>query len=138
MMHYARSDTHFLLSIYDHLRNALLEQSRASPPTANGEDPTVGGEDPTAGGENPTIGGEKEAIDPQQAMREVLRRSADTALKLYEREGYDEETGKGSMGWLNPSKKWMPIVAREEQAGLVFKRLHALRDRIAREEDESP
>jgi len=104
---YARSDTHFLLSIYDQLRNALLETS-------------------------------KDEANPQRAMREVLDLSAQTALKYYEREGYDEVTGKGRMGWSGTARKYLSKSSMELKPGLVFRRLHAWRDRVAREEDENP
>ena len=107
LLQYARSDTHFLLTIYDNLRNNLLEQSR-------------------------------DEQNPQRAMREVLALSAETALKMYEREGYDEASGRGRMGWYAPSRKWVPTGSKEMKPGLVFRRLHAWRDQIARDEDESP
>ena len=107
MLRYARSDTHFLLTIYDHLRNALLELSRNE-------------------------------VNPKRAMREVLDLSEETALKVYERDGYDEITGKGRMGWGAPAKRWLPKGLGEMEPMLVFRRLHAWRDRVAREEDEAP
>lgn len=122
MMDYARSDTHFLLFIYDNLRNALLEQS-SRPPTP----------DPDG---TPII--ETVRRNPQAAMREVLNRSADTALKLYEESAYDPETGKGSGGWLAPGRKWLPKGSIDEEPGWVWRKLHAWRDRTARELDESP
>lgn len=106
MLLYARSDTHFLLSIYDHLREALLEKS-------------------------------KNETNPQRALRETLEHSAETALRLYEREGYDEAIGKGRMGWHFPMIKWVKG-AKHLEAGLVFRRLHTWRDQVAREQDESP
>ncbi|WRT64045.1 uncharacterized protein IL334_000973 [Kwoniella shivajii] len=122
MLHYARSDTHFLLYVYDNLRNALLEQSSRPPsPDPNG---------------NPII--ETTRRNPQQAMREVLGRSADTALRLYEKDEYDEETGKGSGGWMGAARKWLPKGAVDEEPGWVWRKLHAWRDRLGRELDESP
>ncbi|OCF33232.1 hypothetical protein I316_04973 [Kwoniella heveanensis BCC8398] len=122
MLHYARSDTHFLLFIYDNLRNSLLQQSSRPPsPDANG---------------NAII--ELGRRNPQQAMRDVLNRSADTALKMYERDEYDEETGRGTGGWLQAARKWLPKDAIDEESGWVFKKLHVWRDRLARQLDESP
>ncbi|WVF70846.1 hypothetical protein IAT40_005640 [Kwoniella sp. CBS 6097] len=122
MLHYARSDTHFLLFIYDNLRNSLLQQSSRPPsPDANG---------------NAII--ELGRRNPQQAMRDVLNRSADTALKMYERDEYDEESGRGTGGWFQAAKKWLPKDAIDEEAGWVFRKLHAWRDRLARQLDESP
>lgn len=71
-------------------------------------------------------------------MREVLKLSAETALKVYEREGYDEVRGKGSMGWSAPARKWLRGGSLELEAGLIFRRLHAWRDQLARQEDEAP
>jgi exosome complex exonuclease RRP6 len=75
--------------------------------------------------------------NPQAAMREVLERSAETALRVYEREPYDILTGRGTNGWLALSRKLGKGVI-EEESGFVFKRLHAWRDMTARKEDESP
>ncbi|WWD18046.1 hypothetical protein CI109_102493 [Kwoniella shandongensis] len=122
MLHYARSDTHFLLFIYDSLRNGLLEQS-SRPPSPDPEGNTVI---------------ETARRNPQAAMREVLYRSADTALKLYEREVYDEETGRGPGGWAAAGRKWLPKGAIDEEAGWIWRKLHTWRDRLARELDESP
>ncbi|KAK4688913.1 exosome complex exonuclease RRP6, partial [Tremellales sp. Uapishka_1] len=118
MLHYARSDTHFLLFVYDNLRDALLaKSSRANSPSGEGV---------------------SAATNPQQAMREVLNRSEDTALRLFERNDYDERGGKGAGGWLNMSRKLGSKDAIHEEVGYVFRKLHAWRDGIAREEDESP
>ncbi|KAK6905601.1 hypothetical protein I203_106431 [Kwoniella mangroviensis CBS 8507] len=122
MLHYARSDTHFLLYIYDNLRNSLLEQSSRPPsPDPNG---------------NPVI--EVTRRNPQQAMREVLGRSEDTALKMYEIDEYNEETGKGTGGWMGAAKKWLNKTVVDEEPGWVWRKLHAWRDRLGRELDESP
>jgi len=101
MLHYARSDTHFLLYIYDNLRNALLDR-------ANGE---------------PTL------------LRTVLNNSENTALRLYEEELYDYETGLGMNGWETLTRKWNRPMSGLQMA--VFRSVHAWRDRVAREEDES-
>ncbi|WVN85849.1 uncharacterized protein L203_101001 [Cryptococcus depauperatus CBS 7841] len=123
MLYYARSDTHFLLFIYDNLRNALLQKSsHALSPDAK-DAPIV-------------LSSAKQ--NPQAAMRNVLDRSADTALKLYERDAYDEETGRGSGGWLVSGKKWLPKGGIDQECGWIWRHLHEWRDRIAREQDESP
>ncbi|WWC86140.1 uncharacterized protein L201_001012 [Kwoniella dendrophila CBS 6074] len=122
MLHYARSDTHFLLYIYDNLRNALLEQS-SRPPSPDPEG-------------NPVI--ETTKRNPQQAMREVLGRSADTALKMYEKDEYNEETGKGSGGWAGAARKWLNKTVMDEEPGFIWRKLHAWRDKLGRELDESP
>lgn len=124
MLDYARSDTHYLLYIYDRLRNSLLEQSSRPPSPVDGE-----------------VGGESllKRRNPQEAMREVLERSGGTALKLYERDVYDVETGKGPGGWASQSRRFLAKEELDERVvGAVFKALHSWRDSVARKEDESP
>lgn len=71
MLHYAQSDTHFLLHIFDHLRNALLSYPFPEPGA------------------------------PESKLADVLTGSRDTALKTYVREPYDAENGTGQLGWAN-------------------------------------
>ncbi|ODO11792.1 hypothetical protein I350_00576 [Cryptococcus amylolentus CBS 6273] len=123
MLHYARSDTHYLLFVYDNLRNALIEKS-SRPPS------------PVAGEESVTLASARP--NPQEAIRKVLERSADTALRLYERDTYDVEAGKGTGGWLSAGKKWLPKGGLDEEVGWVWRRMHDWRDGMARELDESP
>jgi exosome complex exonuclease RRP6 len=74
-------------------------------------------------------------------VREVLTRSEETALRVYNQEPYDFETGSGSMGWDNLAKKWnkptLYASARPSLQKEVFRAVHAWRDKVAREEDES-
>ena len=119
MLLYARSDTHFLLFIYDNLRNALLDRARTSPfetlsPSSDAE---------------------------HTLIHEVLARSETTTLRIYEKELPDEENGSGPGGWDTLAKKWnkgslmrdaLPSLQRE-----LYTRLHGWRDRVARDEDES-
>lgn len=119
---YARSDTHFLLYIYDNLRNALLDRAQTSPPEPSSSVPTD--------------------IDPASILiYEVLSRSEDTALRVYEKEIYDAEEGGGPGGWDTLAKKWNKgLLMKGAPGGVqrdVYKRLHAWRDQVAREEDES-
>ncbi|TFK48707.1 hypothetical protein OE88DRAFT_1663795 [Heliocybe sulcata] len=131
MLDYARSDTHYLLFIYDNLRNALLDRSlsRAQSPAS----PQLSDSPPPA----------KDAL-----LREVLRRSEETALRLYESEVYDEEEGTGPSGWDTLARKWNKVgLSRDAWDGssnsvdrmkrAVYKFVHAWRDKVAREEDES-
>lgn len=100
MLFYARSDTHFLLYVYDRLRESLLERGKGS----------------------------------ETLIRKVLRNSEETALQEFHREVYDAETGKGTRGWRGLlHNKHLTSVQRE-----VFLAMHAWRDEVAREEDESP
>lgn len=121
MLQYAQSDTHFLLYIYDQLRNELLVASR--PPS-----PALDDAERQRTPEN----------NPQRSLREVLRASADTALGVYTRDNYDPVTGKGSGGWRMGRKKFMPRNTYSTMEGLIFIRVHQWRDRLAREQDESP
>ena len=121
MMMYARSDTHFLLYVYDRLRNALLEESSRPPSPVEGVDVDM----------------TSQRRNPQEAMRQVLERSGDTALRMYEREVYDSETGRGA-GWANAARKHLFQGTINEEVGAVFKAVHQWRDQVAREKDESP
>jgi exosome complex exonuclease RRP6 len=62
MAKYTHADTHFLLYIYDNLRNALLDRaaSRSASPMV-----------------------------PDALVRKVLSRSAETALRVYAPDPYD-------------------------------------------------
>lgn len=118
MLKYARSDTHSLLYIYDKLRLDLLDRGSRSP--------------------SPAVDGEHTPKpNPQRAMRLVLEKSAETALKLYSRDPYDHDKGTGMNGWGNLSKKLGRKGAADEVM-FVFQRLHFWRDNLARETDESP
>ena len=131
MLAYARSDTHFLLYIYDNLRNALLdralsrEQSRAQSPSAAN-----------------TVTPQPPSVELTESLvREVLSRSAETALRVYEKEFYDEDGGTGSSGWDTMARKWNKVaLSADGPNGMrkeVYKAVHAWRDKTAREEDES-
>ncbi|KAF8334683.1 ribonuclease H-like domain-containing protein [Cantharellus anzutake] len=109
MLFYARSDTHFLLYIYDSLRNLLLRESR-----------------------------QQKSSDPNEALAQVLLESSQTSLRLYLRESYDLETGMGEVGWATLLRKsstylgriaknvfialhaWRDKVARELDEGTEF------------------
>ncbi|KAK9478520.1 ribonuclease H-like domain-containing protein [Lipomyces japonicus] len=100
MEDYARSDTHFLLNIYDQMRIELLE------------------------------GQSKEKIES------VLQSSRAIAASRYEREEYDEESGKGRTGWksimtkfsVQPKdrdlvialNKWRDVTARRLDEGVQY------------------
>ncbi|KAF9015830.1 hypothetical protein BDZ89DRAFT_1094618 [Hymenopellis radicata] len=124
MLRYARSDTHFLLYIYDNLRNALLDRGES---------------------QARAVEGGPSSFSPHSFVREVLARSEETTLKVYEKELYDAGEGSGSNGWDNLARKWnkISLSATAPNAGpdalhrYVYKAVHAWRDRVAREEDES-
>ncbi|KAL1303298.1 hypothetical protein AAFC00_006704 [Neodothiora populina] len=109
MFEYARSDTHFLLYIFDNMRNELIQKSDFSLPNH-----------------------EKDKI------HDVLVKSKDTALQRYEHPVYDVERGVGPMGWykmlsrtpalLNKQQfavfravhHWRDSVAREQDDGVHY------------------
>ena len=111
MFDYARSDTHFLLYIYDHLRNELMNKAVNS---SERDSPLF-------------------AVD--SPLRAVLQNSKETALQTYERYIYDEPHGKGAGGWYSMLKKSPALFSKEQFA--VFKAVHQWRDKIARENDDS-
>ncbi|EIW72816.1 hypothetical protein TREMEDRAFT_70822 [Tremella mesenterica DSM 1558] len=127
---YARADTHFLLYIYDKLRNALLDKSVSLLPTPVGDKESKTSD--TA--ENGTV---EEGHLAHSAMKETLERSAQTSLIMYQPNYYDEKTGRGSGGWREACSRWLPS-SKDTEAGAVFKALHSWRDSLARNEDESP
>ena len=134
MLQYARSDTHFLLYVYDNLRNALLDratsraQSRAQSPSSSN-----------------TIHSSLSGNAAYELIKQVLTRSEETALRIYEKEFYDTEGGSGSNGWDVLARKWNKgaLMAGGPDVGigglqrLVYKAVHKWRDAVAREDDES-
>ncbi|RDA90545.1 hypothetical protein CP533_5684 [Ophiocordyceps camponoti-saundersi (nom. inval.)] len=106
MLYYARSDTHYLLYIYDHLRNELVSQSKREDPDSD-------------------------------HIGNVLQRSRELALSRHEHPECDNETGGGSRGWFGYGLKQAHIGFDGEQFA-VFRALWQWRDKLAREEDESP
>ncbi|KAJ7265982.1 hypothetical protein B0H12DRAFT_179215 [Mycena haematopus] len=134
MLQYARSDTHFLLFIYDNLRNALLDRA-VSRAQSQSRSPSPARHSPPS------------STPPEQALiRQVLARSEETALRTYEKEMYDLELGTGSGGWDTLARKWNKgglVAAAETPLGsqtlqrAVYRCVHAWRDEVARAEDES-
>src|SRR5450432_2565639 len=104
MFFYARADTHFLLYIYDNLRNELVEKSDMNNPEEN-------------------------------KIELVLQKSKETSLLRFERQIYDENSGKGPGGWY-PLLMKTPALLTNEQFS-VFRAVHAWRDQIARKDDDS-
>lgn len=126
MIDYARSDTHYLLNIYDHLRNSLLEMS-SRPSTPQPETLTT----------ESTSLLDVPRQNPQAALRKTLELSAETALKLYEREEYRPD-GYGVSGWRSLLRKSLPKDSEDTIEAAVLIALHKWRDGKAREMDESP
>jgi len=102
MFEYARSDTHFLLHIYDCIRNELISNS----------------------------------TQVHDLLDEVLKRSKEYALQRYEHPVYDAEHGQGPFGWYKMIYRTPSIFSKEQFA--VFRAVHQWRDKVSREEDESP
>lgn len=130
MLEYARSDTHFLLFIYDNLRNALLDRA-----PSRSQFRTSGTLQPQA-----NIGPSN--FDPRHSLlQEVLSCSEETSLRLHQTESYDGEEGSGTGGWDTIARKWNKVaftkVAHRSIPKSIYLRIHDWRDRVAREEDES-
>ncbi|KAM6493825.1 hypothetical protein JOM56_010186 [Amanita muscaria] len=129
MLLYARSDTHFLLYIYDCLRNALIDRSQSRPgshPSSPSMTPS-----PLADGQN-------------SHLRSVIARSRETSLRTYQKELYDDLYGSGPNGWDTLARKWnksLLFANNNDDIGKVqrsvYRSMHAWRDKVAREEDES-
>lgn len=132
MLRYARSDTHFLLYIYDNLRNALLDRSK-SKSLSQSSTPT------------PSFAGSSSSPSSASLLVEALERSAETSLRVHTKEPYDVAEGSGSGGWDTLAKRWNKIglTAGGPSTGIagtqreVYKSVHWWRERVAREEDES-
>lgn len=129
MSTYARSDTHFLLYIYDMLRLSLIERRSIEPAITDEASP-------------------KQTQHGYGLIHSVLTRSARTALRLHESEVYDAEGGTGSSGWDTLARKWNKVglvgspaqVRGMEVQGsqaAVYKAVHQWREDMARGEDES-
>lgn len=106
---YARSDTHFLLYIFDCMRNELIERSYFDAPDHEGD-----------------------------KIWDVLQKSTETALQRYEHPIYDVESGQGPMGWyrllsrtpalldkqqfavFRAVHKWRDNVAREQDDSIHY------------------
>ncbi|KAK3718724.1 exosome nuclease subunit [Vermiconidia calcicola] len=84
---YARSDTHYLLYIYDCMRNELIQRSDFSLPNQEGD-----------------------------KISHVLQRSSETALQRYEHPVYDLELGLGPMGWYKMLSRTPALFTKEQFA----------------------
>lgn len=84
---YARSDTHYLLYIYDCMRNDLIQRSDLAVP-----------------------GGEGDKIAA------VLQKSSETALQRYEYPIYDSVLGQGPVGWYKILSRTPALFTKEQFA----------------------
>ncbi|KAG2131815.1 ribonuclease H-like domain-containing protein [Suillus clintonianus] len=137
MLTYARSDTHFLLYIYDRLRLSLIERAQTMTAPEASLSTTI----------STIIKGSISDKPAHVLLNDVLARSTRTALRLYDREAYDAELGVGTGGWDTLARKWNKSAlansaseingVRGGVTGEVYRALHRWRENIAREEDES-
>lgn len=129
MLHYARSDTHYLLSIYDHLRLALHEKSHSS-------------------------SGDDAAATTLSPLEEVYQRSIGVSSITFSLPPFDHETGHFDSGFLLPLAKHgvlkayatavaiptLPLKTGWGPSELKFEVLRSVirwREQTARDEDES-
>jgi exosome complex exonuclease RRP6 len=141
MLDYARSDTHYLLYIYDHLRNALLDRGASSSRSASRSG------SPAASAPTTSATAAADPTDPYALLREALARSNTTSLRTHLREVYDPQ-GAGPGGWDTLARKWNKGALMADSDALlggsiakmqrnVYRAVHGWRDKVAREEDES-
>jgi exosome complex exonuclease RRP6 len=82
---YARSDTHYLLYIYDCMRNELIERSNLALPNHEGD-----------------------------KLWDVLQKSSETALQRYEHPVYDTKLGQGQSGWYKMLSRTPALFTKEQ------------------------
>jgi exosome complex exonuclease RRP6 len=82
---YARSDTHYLLYIFDCMRNELIERSNLALPNHEGD-----------------------------KLWDVLQKSSETALQRYEHPVYDFELGQGLSGWYKMLSRTPALFTKEQ------------------------
>ncbi|QIX00371.1 hypothetical protein AMS68_005888 [Peltaster fructicola] len=85
LVDYARSDTHYLLYVYDNMRNELLQKSNLASPKLT-----------------------------KDKIWDVQERSKETALQRYEHPTYDAQYGQGTMGWFKMLSRTPVNYSREE------------------------
>ena len=85
LLDYARSDTHYLLYIFDCMKNELVDRSNFSLPNHEGD-----------------------------KLWSVLEKSTEVALQRYEHPVYDSELGQGPMGWYRMLSKTSVLFNKEQ------------------------
>ena len=147
MLHYARSDTHFLLDIYDHLRIAIHEQSLFVPTPAieAPADESAPFEMVVDAPARPTAA---------ESLLTVFDLSTKVSASLYELPHHSFYTGRGDNGWYSMLRKNqheksyltalavpnLPIKSSWGPGEMKFELLRSIvywRERMARELDES-
>jgi exosome complex exonuclease RRP6 len=84
---YARSDTHYLLYIFDCMRNELIQRSNLMLPDHDGD-----------------------------KLWHVLQKSNETALQRYEHPVYDFDLGQGTSGWYKMISRTSALFTKEQFA----------------------
>ena len=87
LLDYARSDTHYLLYIYDNMRNELVSRSNFPLPDHEGD-----------------------------KLWDVQERSKEESLQRYEHPVYDYETGQGAQGWYKLLSRTPAMLSKEQFA----------------------
>ena len=125
MLHYARSDTHFLLYVYDQLRNSLLERAQGKQDLVR---QVLHRSEETALKLYTRVYYDAERGFGMNGWRSMLKKQFGHkgASTLRDDYGASEDTAMWGLGEMGQKKE------------RVFKRLHAWRDAVARSEDESP
>lgn len=131
LLKYAREDTHYLLGIYDRVKNELIESSSTTSRTKVGE-----------------LQGSSMVVEVPSLLHQVINRSNEITLKVYQVEKFRPFAYRRLMGKLGGSESLAVIDVLE--GGLhpavdpslpprsrVFAALFDWRDAVAREEDES-
>jgi exosome complex exonuclease RRP6 len=138
MLHYARSDTHYLLDIYDHLRLALHEKEASSTSNPNTMDVDSSAAD----------------VETETPLLDVFNRSISTSSSVFSLAPYDSKTGHQENGWLGLLGKHQQLKAYATALAVptlpiktgwgpgelkfeVLRAVHEWREKVAREEDES-
>ncbi|OMH82644.1 Exosome complex exonuclease rrp6 [Zancudomyces culisetae] len=117
MINYARSDTHYLLYIYDQIKNDLIIQQNKSKKKENDQD--------------------HQLTQDTVLVKYVFNKSKSVSLKTYKKEMYDFHGGTGPNGWRPLVVKYNLLSIFNPLQLQVFKAIHSWRDQIARIEDES-
>lgn len=135
MLHYARSDTHYLLDIYDHLRLALHEKEASSASNASND-------------------AAMDVDSTETPLLDVFTRSISTSSSVFSLAPYDSKTGHQENGWLGLLGKHQQLKAYATALAVptlpvktgwgpgelkfeVLRAVHEWREKVAREEDES-
>lgn len=139
MLLYARQDTHYLLYIYDRMKNEAIETSQArqiSMPIAMSISATEGAPVPKVKGRGKSRAKqsnnsrtEDASMDVPHVLARILERSCQISLKVFEK----EITTATSHQWLCSKYGLMYTEAQMR----VLQAMYAWRDRVARSEDES-